>query len=67
MNLKCALKTHPDKPGGSEREFRRVSDAYGRLMQHAASLEAIELEAELSQAREEKEKKTTEHFTKKNC
>ena len=46
---KCALKTHPDKPGGDAYEFRRVQDAYKRLMAHITCLEAIEAEAELSQ------------------
>jgi len=44
---KLALKTHPDK-GGDPIEFKKINDAYNKLISHAAKIDAIEAEAELS-------------------
>merc|ERR1711944_82550 len=44
---KLALKTHPDK-GGDPIEFKKINDAYNRLISHTSQLERIEAEAELS-------------------
>merc|ERR1712172_13646 len=44
---RLALKTHPDK-GGDPIEFKKINDAYNKLIGHVNKLDAIESEAELS-------------------
>jgi len=60
---KCALKTHPDKvernellalidndlKGGNAVEFKKINDAYNRLMNHANAMEQLDMETELEQ------------------
>ncbi|CAB4057701.1 DNAJA2 [Lepeophtheirus salmonis] len=44
---KLALKTHPDK-GGDPMKFKKINDAYNRLIQHISKLEIIESDKELT-------------------
>jgi len=44
---RLALKTHPDK-GGDPIEFKKINEAYNKLIGHVTKLDAIEAEAELS-------------------
>jgi len=44
---RLALKTHPDK-GGDPIEFKKINEAYNKLIGHVTKLDAMEAEAELS-------------------
>ena len=44
---RIALKTHPDK-GGDPIEFKKINEAYNKLIGHVTKRDAIEAEAELS-------------------
>ncbi|TRY80540.1 hypothetical protein TCAL_04794 [Tigriopus californicus] len=44
---KLALKTHPDK-GGEAKDFRKVNEAYNRLIAHITKIEAIEADTDLA-------------------
>merc|ERR1711936_151661 len=44
---RLALKTHPDK-GGDPIEFKKINEAYNKLIGHVNKLDAIDAEAELS-------------------
>jgi len=46
---KCALKCHPDK-GGDPQEFKKINDAYNRLIGHIEKLERQAEEQELAQS-----------------
>ena len=44
----CFLKYYLNKKGGDPIEFKKINDAYNKLIGHVNKLDAIESEAELS-------------------